>query len=62
MPAAGYRTNSDGTLNYRGNFGYYWSSTEFGSFAWDLYFFNGNAGTSYGYYRTLGLSVRCVAE
>jgi uncharacterized protein (TIGR02145 family) len=61
LPAAGYRSNSDGTLDFRGSFGLYWSSTENGSYAWNLYFLNGNAYMSYSL-RTYGMSVRCVAE
>jgi uncharacterized protein (TIGR02145 family) len=62
LPAAGSRDYSDGSLNGRGNDGYYWSSTERGGIdAWYLSFFNGNAGTS-NFYRTGGLSVRCIAE
>ena len=61
LPAAGYRSNSDGTLLFRGYIGYYWSSTENGSYAWYLRFNNGNAGTSNDL-RTYGMSVRCVAE
>ena len=61
LPAAGNRDSSDGTLYYRGSFGYYWSSTEYGSYAWHLGFFNGYAYTN-GNSRTYGMSVRCVAE
>ncbi|MFN7832221.1 MAG: hypothetical protein ACK5Q2_09580, partial [Bacteroidota bacterium] len=61
LPAAGLRHYGNGALNYRGGSGYYWSSTEDGdSSAWYMSF----VGVAYtdGYYRTLGLSVRCVAE
>jgi uncharacterized protein (TIGR02145 family) len=61
LPAAADRSISDGTLGYRGSNGNYWSSTENGSYAWCLFFFNGYASTSY-FYRTSGMSVRCVAE
>jgi uncharacterized protein (TIGR02145 family) len=62
LPAAGYRYYYDGALNDRGDFGYYWSSTEDGSdAAWLLYFDSSNAYT-YSDYRTYGRSVRCVAE
>ena len=61
LPAAGYRLSSNGTLSNRGNIGYYWSSTENGSNAWYLYFYNGGADAS-NLTRTSGLSVRCVAE
>ena len=62
LPAAGYRRSTDGALSYRGNYGGYWSSTEYGSTkAWYLDFSSGNANT-YDSYRTDGQSVRCIAE
>ncbi len=61
LPAAGDRGNSNGALSYRGSDGSFWSSTENGSDAWGLYFYNGGAGT-YFLFRTNGLSVRCAAE
>jgi uncharacterized protein (TIGR02145 family) len=61
LPAAGYRDFSDGTLYTRGIDGYYWSSTEDGSLAWYLYFNDGYAD-AFNDDRTLGMSVRCVAE
>jgi uncharacterized protein (TIGR02145 family) len=62
LPAAGYRTLSSGIQSNRGNLGEYWSSTEFGSLAWDLYFFNGGAGMGFHANRTFGMPVRCIAE
>ena len=62
LPAAGGRDNSTGALFIRGSNGYYWSSTEYGAgLAWDLGFLSGGAYVDYDY-RTLGFSVRCVAE
>ena len=61
LPAAGGRRSNNGLLNLRGFVGYYWSSTESGSDAYSLYFLNGDAGTTLSN-RTLGYSVRCVAE
>ena len=64
LPAAGIRSNEDGALNTRGYVGYYWSSTEFVNFgagAWYLYC-SSDAYTNFTYFRTYGLSVRCVAE
>ena len=63
LPAAGYRDFVNGALYYRGNYGYYWSSTEFDNFnAWYLFFYSSGTITYYFYSRTYGLSVRCVAE
>ena len=61
LPAAGYRGSSSGALYYRGDLGYYWSSTEFGTYAHYLYFSSSNALTNSNF-RTLGFSVRCVSE
>jgi uncharacterized protein (TIGR02145 family) len=62
LPAAGSRNYGSGTLGYRGDYGDYWSSTEYGTgFAWYLHFNIDDAYTSYNY-RTVGLSVRCIAE
>jgi uncharacterized protein (TIGR02145 family) len=63
LPAAGYRYNVDGTLYNRGSYGYYWSSTEYGTYnAWHLYFLIDDADTYSGNVRTFGFSVRCIAE
>ena len=62
LPATGLRDGDDGEVVIRGLRGYYWSSTENGnSNAWYLYFDSSNALTG-SYFRTDGLSVRCVAE
>ena len=62
LPVAGGRNITNGALFNRGNNGRYWSSTENDSSAYFL-FFNSNfvlpANTSN---RTLGFSVRCIAE
>ena len=61
LPAAGYRLLNDGTLYNRGGYGYYRSSTESGTNAWDLGF---NSSSAYTFYngRASGFSVRCVSE
>ncbi len=61
LPAAGVRDYGDGGLINRGNGGYYTSSTESGTRASGLGFSYGFAGME-GYFRTNGLSVRCIAE
>jgi uncharacterized protein (TIGR02145 family) len=60
LPAAGYRSGSDGALGHRGSIGYYWSSTAASSNAWYLNVYCGGQYT-YGTLRSYGLSVRCVA-
>jgi uncharacterized protein (TIGR02145 family) len=62
LPASGDRGNVTGALYNRGNGGAYWSSTgaETGN-AWHLVFNSKNSGIG-SYYRTFGLSVRCISE
>ena len=62
LPASGYRIDSDGTLNDRGLDGYYWSSTEAGTYAYYLLLGSGGVGPANYLYRLYGFSVRCVAE
>jgi len=61
LPAAGCRSNGDGSAYYRGNFGYYWSSSVNDNDAWRLDFGSGLAYVSSDI-RALGCSVRCVQE
>jgi uncharacterized protein (TIGR02145 family) len=62
LPAAGLRNYSNGALYNRGNFGYYWSSTENSSIAYYLNFTSSYVGPANGNSRTSGFSVRCIAE
>ena len=60
--ASGYRL-SNGSFGYEGNYGYFWSSSPYGTSAWDRKLGSGNAGV----YRTnlnprFGFSVRCVRD
>ena len=62
LPAAGFRYGNDGTINYVGTRGYYWSSTEYSSSrSYGLLFVSGSAYL-YDVTKTYGFSVRCVAE
>ncbi|MYY27380.1 FISUMP domain-containing protein [Elizabethkingia anophelis] len=61
LPAAGSRLYSDGSLGYRGYLGYYWSSSEATSNAYDLYFISSSVTVGNGT-RARGFSVRCIAE
>jgi len=62
LPAAGYRNNSNGTLNNVGTNGNYWSSTQNDtSNAYNLNFNDSNADWNNNN-RTNGFSVRPVAE
>ena len=64
LPAAGYR--GDGSLNYAGSYGYYWSSSLGGSSRyepWLVYFDSSSVirkDHNYPYYRSGGQSVRPV--
>jgi len=58
LPAANYRGNSYGTLNYFSG-GYYWSSTQYNTgIAFSLY----NSNIVFIFFKTNGFSVRPVAE
>jgi len=62
LPAAGSRNYSDGTLSNVGTNGYYWSSPQNNaSNAYGLYF-SSSLVLLLNYYRSLGFSVRPVAE
>ena len=65
IPAAVLRylnEGNEGAVRYTGEYGYYWSSTEYNSAsAYHFCFYSGNAGLDYGY-NTVGHNVRCVAE
>ncbi len=64
LPAAGFRSESNGELFSRGIQGHYWSSSEIvGNYAWYFYFSDpgGSVYTSDDYRRN-GKSLRCIAE
>ncbi len=62
LPAAGDRSSGNGALSGRGNYGGYWSSTEYGLFnAWFLNF-NSSIVVTSDNKRTTGRSVRCISE
>jgi len=62
LPAAGYRSRSDGTLGNAGWNGYYWSAAANGAdYAYFLRFDSDGANRSLSN-RPYGFSVRCVAE
>ncbi len=54
---------NDSFASYRGNNGFYWSSSAYGSFAYYLSFYSSNVypGTNYSY-KYYGFTVRCVAD
>ncbi|WP_426478150.1 FISUMP domain-containing protein [Chryseobacterium sp. CBSDS_008] len=62
FPAAGYRNNTTGALNFRAYSGYYWSSTESSTSAYYLNFNSGAINPANNSNRTYGFSVRCIAE
>jgi len=61
LPMAGYRYNSDGSLFNVGTYGYYWSSTVNGTYAYNLYFFSSFADM-FDFNRAYGLTVRCLKD
>jgi uncharacterized protein (TIGR02145 family) len=61
LPAAGGRSHLNGSLVYRGHYGIYWSSTEYGARSWLLHFNDRTASTD-GNERSGAPSVRCIAD
>jgi uncharacterized protein (TIGR02145 family) len=61
LPAASNRSGSNGSLGNRGSNGYYWSSTVSGSNAQNLILLSFFASMNF-FDRTIGVSLRCVAE
>ncbi|MDE5509582.1 fibrobacter succinogenes major paralogous domain-containing protein [Elizabethkingia meningoseptica] len=62
LPAAGFRNFAGGSLINRGDYGFYWSSSEATFGATNFLLFYSSSVAVYDYNRASGLSVRCVAE
>ncbi|KUY29871.1 hypothetical protein ATB96_17490 [Elizabethkingia ursingii] len=63
LPAAGRRFSDDGSLDYRGNYALYWSSTIYSStFSYDLLINPTTVDTSSHDNRGAGFSVRCIKD
>uniref|UniRef100_UPI0040480805 FISUMP domain-containing protein n=1 Tax=Algoriphagus sp. TaxID=1872435 RepID=UPI0040480805 len=62
LPMAGFRNTSDGSLNFVGSYGYYWSSTVSSSNARSLGFGSSGAAGMYTNGRASGISVRCLKD
>jgi uncharacterized protein (TIGR02145 family) len=65
LPAAGIRSDDNGTLEYAGLYGNYWSSTQLGmneTNAYALVFHSEFVFPVNYWYKVYGLSCRCVAE
>jgi uncharacterized protein (TIGR02145 family) len=62
LPAAGYRNRITGVLANVGASGNYWSSAASGTNALSLYFNATTVSPANSNNRSLGFSVRCVAE
>ena len=62
LHAAGYLNSGDGSLSYRGSYGFYWSSTQDDAAdGWLLYFYN-LYSDMLANYKAFGNSVRCVRD
>ena len=62
FPAAGYRYFTNGTLYYRGDNGFYWSSTQNSATNAYYLYFNSTSVDVYSSSRTVGFSIRCISE
>jgi len=60
LPSSGLRSNSDGSLNGRGESGNYWSSTAAGAGSSWYLSLGSNASGTFSTTRTAGMSVRCM--
>ena len=61
LPAAGYRHDANGSLNYHGSNGYFWSSTQVPTYAYLLDISSASVFV-HGASRTFGFSIRCISE
>jgi len=61
LPLAGSRNKSDGSLSYVGSWGFYWSSSVYGTNSMLLHFSSTTANTLSSS-RAFGLSVRCIKD
>ncbi|WP_288790353.1 FISUMP domain-containing protein [uncultured Elizabethkingia sp.] len=62
LPAAGYRSYAVGKIINRGTFGYYWSSSSVAISNANILIFDSSDMRIFENNRTLGYSVRCIAE
>ena len=65
LPFAGYRNNSNASLNLQGSDGRYWSSSPSSAgsnYALHLYLDSSNVFADFSYYRAYGYSVRCFKD
>lgn len=61
LHAAGLLSNLDGSLDFRGQNGYYWSSSQSGDAqAWDLYFYTSSCYMNDYAWKPYGLTIRCL--
>jgi len=61
-PAAGFRSNDSGALNYVGSIGYDWSASPSSSDGCSLNFGSGGVYPTDYYHRVNGFTIRCVQE
>jgi len=62
LHAAGILYDGDGSLNYRGSNGFYWSSSQYSSAnGWNLHFFFNSSGMN-RYPKANGFSLRCLRD
>lgn len=64
LHAAGNLSDSDGSLNNRGTYGFYWSSTQqsLGGQGLDFYFDSGSSSAGGSLSKAFGFSLRCIRD
>ena len=59
----GFRNDANGNFGSQGNYGLWWSSSPYGTFAWNRYLASGHSYVDRSSYDTrYGFSVRCVRD
>jgi len=60
--AAGYLSNADGSLSYRGGYGSYWSSAQSSATNGSFLFISSNTSATGGNSKAFGFSIRCIRD
>ncbi|MCX6306980.1 MAG: hypothetical protein NT040_18605 [Bacteroidetes bacterium] len=62
LHASGYLYYSNGSLQYRGSGGYYWSRTQYDATQGDFFVFNSTSCDAGPNFKALGFPLRCIRE
>ncbi|NTW31025.1 MAG: hypothetical protein HGB12_00045 [Bacteroidetes bacterium] len=63
LHAAGYLTSGDGSLSLRGNYGFYWSSSQYdATYGWLMRSYSAYCGVYHDEIKAIGNSIRCIKD